>query len=607
MAYIRNVKIKNFRSIKEANIDFNGHSILVGDNNVGKTTLLEAIDLAIGPDRLNRTPVVDEHDFYQGKYIKQISSHVSEDPTEKNSSNTNVGHVKSYDINDEDNPTIEIEILLVGLGDTQRAKFFSYIDFWDSSENKICVDTASVDQTHVLPALRVTFIGKYDLEEDDFQGGTYFSKSIEIDKEPTPVTKKLKQSLGFLYLRTLRTGSRALSLERGSLLDIMLRLMEIRPQMWESTIKTLTELEIASDSDLGISPILESVDDAIKKYVPKEWGVAPHLKVSHLTREHLRKILIPFLATGDGEHAAPFYRQGTGTINILVLAMLSEIAKLKKSVIFAMEEPEIAIPPYTQKRIVDEIINLTSQAIFTSHSPYVMEEFNIDETIILENDMDGILRQHRIDLPYNIKQKQYDRNFRTRFCEALIARRVLVVEGDTEYSAFPVVARHLAKLNPSTYSSLEALGICTLNAGGDGSIPQIAELYKNLGKDIFALCDNQTNENKSKIEEKVDLLLMHHEKGFEDLVLNSSSDDTLLRFYRTITLPPNLSHKHANLQNGIRDAMEDYFEWGKGRGVAANFLSQCNEEEIPDWIRNACVKLKAFYTEEKSEDTDEAQ
>lgn len=44
--------------------------------------------------------------------------------------------------------------------------------------------------------------------------------------------------------------------------------------------------------------------------------------------------------------------QGTGTINTLVLALLSLIADLKQNVIFAMEEPEIAIPPHTQKRII---------------------------------------------------------------------------------------------------------------------------------------------------------------------------------------------------------------------------------------------------------------
>lgn len=46
------------------------------------------------------------------------------------------------------------------------------------------------------------------------------------------------------------------------------------------------------------------------------------------TRDHVRKVVTAFIATGDGDHAAPFYRQGTGTLNMLVLAMLTQIAAL---------------------------------------------------------------------------------------------------------------------------------------------------------------------------------------------------------------------------------------------------------------------------------------
>ncbi|MFT4025941.1 MAG: AAA family ATPase [Novosphingobium sp.] len=119
------------------------------------------------------------------------------------------------------------------------------------------------------------------------------------------------------------------------------------------------------------------------------------LKVSSLTREHLRKVVTAFIATGGGDHAAPFYRQGTGTINMLVLAMLSQIAEDKQNVIFAMEEAETAIPPYAQKRIVHELRKLSAQAIFTSHSPYVLEEFSLDETVIISRSDDGLLTRLR--------------------------------------------------------------------------------------------------------------------------------------------------------------------------------------------------------------------
>ena len=64
-------------------------------------------------------------------------------------------------------------------------------------------------------ALRVTFHGWYNPDEDDFEGKTYFTRSLTESDNPVWFSKKDKQVCGFLYLRSLRTGSRALSLERG--------------------------------------------------------------------------------------------------------------------------------------------------------------------------------------------------------------------------------------------------------------------------------------------------------------------------------------------------------------------------------------------------------
>ena len=83
------------------------------------------------------------------------------------------------------------------------------------------------------------------------------------------------------------------------------------------------------------------------------------------------------------EYMTPYSHQGTGTINTLVLSLLSMIADIKENVIFAMEEPEIALPPHTQKRIVLSVIEKSTQALFTSHSPYVLEEFEPEQILVI--------------------------------------------------------------------------------------------------------------------------------------------------------------------------------------------------------------------------------
>ena len=563
---IARLRIQNFRGIKEATLLFNGHVVLVGDNNVGKSTVFEAIDLALGPDRLSRHPKIDEHDFYLGDYLTP-----AEQPRKE----------------------VKVEVVVTGLTDEQQNVFGDEIEWWNTTTKALQeAPVEGIDQPDVFASIRVVFVGYYDPDDDDFTGDTYFARSYEDDGTPAVFTKKNKQFCGFLYLRSLRTATRALSLEHGSLLDIILRIKEIRPQMWEKTIEQLSKVNVAADPEIGISGVLESIDKSLKKYVPREWGVSPHLKVSNLTRENLRKVITAFIATGDGEHAAPFYRQGTGTLNMLVLAMLSQIAEDKQNVIFAMEEPETAIPPYAQKRIVHEVRKLSSQSIFSSHSPYILEEFGTEEISVLMRGTDCVLQQASIELPASVKPKRYRQEFRTRFCEALLSRRVLLAEGATEAATFPVAARRLSELDPDTYASFEALGVCTVDAGGDGQIADLGTLYINLGKSVYAVCDQQEPVSQAKIEASVTKLFMHGESDIEKLVLKTTTQAALDRFIDAIQWPPHLVTAFPNPKSNPVDALGKFFEWSKGNLGLAEFIAQCNEAEIPDWIRQMCRDLR---------------
>ena len=608
---ISRLKIRNFRGIKCADLLFPDHVVLIGDNNTGKSTVLEAIDLVLGPDRLSRRAPIDEHDFFQGRYLPDppaeesagvAASEAAEDGTAE--ADDDEGEPESEAEGEppqgtgtehaEDPPQICVEAAITDLSSEQRAHFKDYIEWWNTADGEFYTSASvqGVDAEAVVEALRVTFIGEYVPEEDDFDGRTYFARSLEESDNPQFFSRRDKQYCGFLYLRSLRTGRRALSLEHGSLLDIILRLKEIRPQLWETTINGLAEFDVASDPELGISGVLESINTALNNYVPKEWGVEPHLRVSALTRDHLRNVVTAFIATGEGSHAAPYYRQGTGTINMLVLAMLSQVAEDKQNVIFAMEEPETAIPPYAQKRIVHELRKLSAQSIFTSHSPYVLEEFELDETVVLSRVGDGKLAQASVSLPDSVKHKRYRQEFRTRFCEGLLSRRILIAEGAAEASAFPAVARRLAELAPAKYRSLEALGICILDAGTETQIADLGDLYRSLGKTVYGFCDKQSAADEAAIKAKVDELFMHSEKGLEDLVLKNTTTAALERFADLVTWPQHLVARYPNPKDDVAAALSDYFRWSKGNWGIADFLSQCTEDEIPQWLRDCCVKLR---------------
>ena len=85
-----------------------------------------------------------------------------------------------------------------------------------------------------------------------------------------------------------------------------------------------------------------------------------------------------------------------------------------------MEEPEIAIPPHVQKRIVDSICKKSAQGLFTSHSPYVLEDFKPSQILIVKRET-GTLFGIPADYPPTVKPKMYRTEVRTRLCEALLA------------------------------------------------------------------------------------------------------------------------------------------------------------------------------------------
>lgn len=294
---VTRLEIQNFRGIRSAELFFDGHTLLIGRNNVGKSTICEALELVLGPDRLTRTLPVEEFDFYNARYL---------------------------DAGEQTQIPIRIEVLLTDLTDEVARQCFANLEHWHKDQRRLLGqgEVDQVDAAYVERCLRLTTIAKYDPEEDQFVARTIYSgEEVAGEEEPSAVPTRVKRAIGFLYLRALRTGSRALSLERGSLLDVILRMKDVRTGLWERIRKRLAELDPPIDSDATeLGPILDEIESRLSDYIQTGGGErSTRLFVSQLTREHLRKTIAFFLTMGQGEASIPFQEAGTGTLNILVL------------------------------------------------------------------------------------------------------------------------------------------------------------------------------------------------------------------------------------------------------------------------------------------------
>lgn len=408
---------------------------------------------------------------------------------------------------------------------------------------------------------------------------------------------------GFLYLRALRTGSRALSLERGSLLDIILRTKGVRTSLWEKTIERLRGLDIEADA-AEIAPVLRSVERRLARYIALESpGNATKLHVSELTREHLRKTMTFFLALSADQGHVPFPHAGTGTINTLVLALLSFIADLKPdTVIFAMEEPEIAVPPHTQRRIAQYLLTKTTQAFVTSHSPFVIEKFEPSKTLLLARNA-GVVTARKVSDATRLKDNDYKRFSRSGLCECMLGRAAIVVEGVTELHAMPVVARRMEENDPNL-QPLDIAGVTFFDADGESNMPKFGKFFKTLGLRTFAFYDldykkKRKAEQAQALADNFEVNVEHAYKGFEDLVVAEVPVDRLWSF---------LSGLKANDENGkvaipdarpnddtVKAIAKEALGGNKGAGWSARLFEECELHELPATVTKFLASVFALF------------
>lgn len=581
---VSQLTIENYRGVRKAVLQFSGHTLLIGGNNVGKSTICEALDLVLGPDRLNRTPPVEEFDFRNAGYLAEDGETVI---------------------------PIRIEAILTELTEDIKTMCAANLEFWHKVEKRLLGEgeIAAADDPNVELCLRLITIAKYDVEDDQFVARTVYGRGEEdAEGEPKAIPQRVKRAIGFLYLRTIRTGSRALSLERGTLLDNILRMKEARKGMWESIRTRLATLDPPIDADATeLGPILEEIEARLAEYIaPGGDGRSTRLFVSQLTREHLRKTISFFLTMGPGEAAVPFQQAGTGTLNTLVLALLTFIADLKKdNVIFAMEEPEIALPPHTQRRIANYLLEETSQCFVTSHSPYVIERFEPDGIVKLKRDEHGDLSGTAIKLPTGMKAKNYRQNFRRAIAEAMLGQGVIVGEGITEQDALLVVAQKMEDGNPDLFQ-LDVAGISVINADGDGNLEKMGAFFKEIGVPAFAFFDRKkrTADEIKALQETYVVAREISQKGAETLMAQEVPLDRQWQYLEALRLEDGEGHfgipqaRPAD-DAAIRTITVSTLKGLKGEGGAARLLESCAVGELPATLTTFLSEIYQRYPKPK--------
>ena len=588
---VSQIEVSNFRGIRSGVVNLRGNALLVGGNGVGKSTVCEALDLVLGPERMFRRPVVDEYDFYGAKYRPDSDGQL---------------------------PLIRIDVVIIQLSEEAQRRFRANLQKWDTENWRFVepsVDGATLDDGQWC--LPVTFLGRFNPAEDDFDGGTFFRfpenefRALGILGDELGVglirfTREDKRFCKFLYLRAIRTGNRALGFGRGSLVDTIVRLeSDDSSSLLDVVISELDAMSLAESND-GLRHIRAQLRERIGKFLPLSLNSEPiDVKASELTREHVREVIRLFLAPQPGSHLLPFSRLSTGNLNILVFALLTYIADLsgQDNVIFAMEEPEIALPPHTQRRMVDFVTSHMGQAIVTSHSPYIIEKFEPSEIVALLRTADGLLSANAVVFPTDFKMKRYRSNSR-QFAEAVLARGVIVVEGASEVVVLSMAADFLSNDPSLNYEHPDISGITFFDAQGDSSVPLYAPLFSAMRKAVFGFHDLPKVAFTAAQESNAtafDVYCATSYRGIEDLLSSELPIDVLDRFLVQNFARPGNSHSEVNLaeldENARREMTSEFLQRHKGSsdGLTANLMSECTTtSDLPVTVVNFLTSTNSF-------------
>ncbi len=148
------------------------------------------------------------------------------------------------------------------------------------------------------------------------------------------------------------------------------------------------------------------------------------------------------LAMREDQEEIPFQQAGTGTLNTLVLALLSFIAELKPESVNLRHGRARNSRYSLHTRLSHRGLTCCStlkQAFATSHSPYVIERFSPERHVLLTRGTGGVLHSMCVaEAQYASRRTTgTSDNARRGLSECMLGKGVILVEGTTEFHASP--------------------------------------------------------------------------------------------------------------------------------------------------------------------------
>jgi putative ATP-dependent endonuclease of the OLD family len=420
---IAKLEIHNYRGVSKGTIKFKRHPVLIGGNNAGKTTVIEALTLLFGRDKLLRE--LTEHDFYGScpkpedriKLIGTITDFPGNDP-EQNSDWFRDGRAVPKWLDEES-----------GMVHSTRQN-----DDW-----LLCcqIGVQAHFDSESLAVELVRYFHDHDQPMDPF-----------ADDAPTGVPPGLVQKLGFYLVRASRTWDKVFSW--GS--ELFKRTIKAAAAQPSAAIiaerDRLRNPDQPIDQDPQIKPLIDNVNSEIARC----FSDTPEIQL-RLTSTDSRAVMDAVAAHFSiaGGPSLPAARQGSGLVSMQGLMLLLELGRVRAEAgdgfVMALEEPELHLPPAAQQQLVQRVQALSTQTILTTHSPLIAAMSEPTSVIVLRNQGGKLCAEPFLEEALKPDAENWRRKFfqhsRVEVLSAVMQPAILVPEGKGDYHLFKAILKPL--------------------------------------------------------------------------------------------------------------------------------------------------------------------
>jgi putative ATP-dependent endonuclease of the OLD family len=594
---IERIRISNFRTIKTLELFPGKHIALLGPNNTGKTAVLEALNLLLNPEYTMRSTTIDENDFFGRMYTAVVESGPVQPnaPSSDSPASSDTNGEPQQNREEEDVPIISIEAVLSGLTAEEEDLFRDYLVPWKRDTREL-VETADqgVDPFQgATTAIRVAFEGRYDLADDDFACRTFFVTDSRVpSSDCRDFSRNHKRQIGFLIYRDFRGLTKPLTLVRATLFGQLLSSQKADPRNFDEALSLVDGTLKPITAETEFASILSSYKSELERFLHLSTVSPSHLsfELTDRTRREIRETAQLYVRD---EFSLPLQKMGAGTRSLALLAVLTLIMRRRGRGILALEEPETFLFPHAQRRVIDECLDLAHQTFITTHSPYVLERIPAEGVGRLERQSQGILTWRSLDLSSVKHLNLYSKRIRQSFCEALLGKGVLIVEGDSDrwwiYGTSRIMNRKM--WNDRRQEALELQGISVVSAESNSDIAKLGRFFHEAGLQVVCFADlvNDPNVVQELCATPFSVLFSRY-GGLEDLLAEEVPVE-LARIAlaaaphsRVLTLPQQRVDDSDDVT--VKRLFRDFLAGNKGSAQFHEWLmSRLDETQLPRTLR----------------------